>query len=748
MNRGARFRPPSDPVLTVSVAVLVCALYAGTLALGLVNFAQWDNLETFLPAIWNGHSRLLRGSFPLWNPQQNLGEPLHAFGNGGVLYPVYTVLVALTRAVGASPVLVLQASAVLHGGAAAGLLCLLARDCGARRPLAVAAGLAMAAAGYNVVAGTLWVHLWPNLVWQIVAMIAVLRVVRHGPSAGRLLVAATAQAMPFLTGHIQTAAIAVLSVWIWVLMLLLSGPAARRHAIALGVTAIAGPLIAAPANLPTLATLAASARVAEGTLGKLFLRPQAVLGMLVPTASISPGFMGQRAALAVFVGAWVPIALGAGFLLLLTRLRRRDPWYAGDEPAPLPRLDIQVAALGGAVSLLVLSLGDAGGLYFLLRQLPPWNDTRWAYRFLAPAMPFLVLSGALILEQLIRSRAFMEIRVASALGAAAAVATLFIAPPSSDPAWIAATVAIGQIGVLGLRPHAPGEGLATTGILLIPLMLSLARPPTHPKDYAAEAAPGFTPTQLEVLRQHRVLPLSESTPQPQRVRVLGTYYSAMLDGYTSATGHRFGLSPRRVYEATPSNYDGVPFPEAARRALASDWPFVAGVGFLIVRRDDAPTHRMVRDTRPDASVAFESEHAVVYAIELPGPPVLLVGRELANDSLPRRGALPRIPRGNGRIRGLVGELPEVTFSVQAERPSVAVVSTLLSEELSIRLDDRRVRAVPVFGGFLGVEVPAGTHAVEIRIRRWPLRLGFVIAAGAMIAVLVTARLTSGPLTSS
>ena len=83
---------PATAYAAVGVGVATAVLYALTLVSGRVNFFQWDNLETFLPAIWNGHSRLLDGSFPLWNPYQNLGEPLHAYGNGGILYPVYTLL--------------------------------------------------------------------------------------------------------------------------------------------------------------------------------------------------------------------------------------------------------------------------------------------------------------------------------------------------------------------------------------------------------------------------------------------------------------------------------------------------------------------------------------------------------------------------------------------------------------------------------------------------------------------------------
>src|SRR5687768_6792674 len=66
-------------------------------AVGYVNFARWDNMETFLPAIWYAHGELLHGRLPLWNPLQNLGEPLHALGISGMLYLPYTLAVAITR---------------------------------------------------------------------------------------------------------------------------------------------------------------------------------------------------------------------------------------------------------------------------------------------------------------------------------------------------------------------------------------------------------------------------------------------------------------------------------------------------------------------------------------------------------------------------------------------------------------------------------------------------------------------------
>src|SRR5688572_24704196 len=103
MNEATTTRPPAHSPnrptqAPASLAALATLLLLGAAALvGHLNFARWDNTETFLPAIWFAHSQILRGDFPFWNPLQNLGEPLHALGIGGALYPPYTVAVAIVK---------------------------------------------------------------------------------------------------------------------------------------------------------------------------------------------------------------------------------------------------------------------------------------------------------------------------------------------------------------------------------------------------------------------------------------------------------------------------------------------------------------------------------------------------------------------------------------------------------------------------------------------------------------------------
>src|SRR5688500_300156 len=97
-NRPRAQSPNRPTQSTAYLAALTVLLLLGAAALvGHLNFARWDNTETFLPAIWYAHSQILQRDFPFWNPLQNLGEPLHALGIGGALYPPFTMAVAIVK---------------------------------------------------------------------------------------------------------------------------------------------------------------------------------------------------------------------------------------------------------------------------------------------------------------------------------------------------------------------------------------------------------------------------------------------------------------------------------------------------------------------------------------------------------------------------------------------------------------------------------------------------------------------------
>jgi hypothetical protein len=213
------------------VALLILALFA--LLHGL-NFTHWDNTETFLPAIWYAHSQLLRGHFPFWNPLQNLGEPLHALGIGGALYPPYTIAVAITKLFGWPKAYALDLATIAHiVFGAIGLVRLLI-EFRVRGRIAFIAGLSALFSGYALLVGGLWVHTIPNIAWSIWAMWGLRRVIAGEGTRSGALVAAIALGIVFMTGHVQMAVNVWLSVWVWALLLAIALRVPAKRFLTLG----------------------------------------------------------------------------------------------------------------------------------------------------------------------------------------------------------------------------------------------------------------------------------------------------------------------------------------------------------------------------------------------------------------------------------------------------------------------------------------------------------------------------------
>src|SRR5262245_48369620 len=144
MNPAARPR-----VLALASCVTPMLLIVAGLAAGAADFARWDNLELFLPNLLFAHRRILRGELPLWNPFQNLGEPIHAMGIAGVLYPPYTLATGLVDLMHGNPRAVMSVIVILHVGFAALGLHLLCRSFGVRPLFATIAAVSGAMCGYG-----------------------------------------------------------------------------------------------------------------------------------------------------------------------------------------------------------------------------------------------------------------------------------------------------------------------------------------------------------------------------------------------------------------------------------------------------------------------------------------------------------------------------------------------------------------------------------------------------------------------
>ena len=119
------------------------------------SYDRLDNLEYFTPPILLAHLRWLHGQLPLWTSHQYLGEPLLAYGQPGVFYPIYTAAVAIVESLG-RPGWLMAVVAAFHF--ALGLLgwLILFESLGIRRWLAGATALSVEGGGFAALTIPLW----------------------------------------------------------------------------------------------------------------------------------------------------------------------------------------------------------------------------------------------------------------------------------------------------------------------------------------------------------------------------------------------------------------------------------------------------------------------------------------------------------------------------------------------------------------------------------------------------------------
>jgi hypothetical protein len=206
---GARSRlRPGAPGPLLSVLAVLCLAYL-PIFLGQILFYR-D------PAHWNFPARLfvrdsvLRGDWPLWNPQQGLGFSVLANPLYGLFYPPNWLFLVTPRDWVAS-MLTWQCLAHLLWGSAG--LVVLARQLGVKDTGSAVAGLAWGLSGYTTASWTTGLLLFSGawLPWCGVGFVCLARAVRAGPEGwiSGVLRATLPVAMAILLGEVFAAIIGV-----------------------------------------------------------------------------------------------------------------------------------------------------------------------------------------------------------------------------------------------------------------------------------------------------------------------------------------------------------------------------------------------------------------------------------------------------------------------------------------------------------------------------------------------------------
>jgi hypothetical protein len=251
----------------------------------------------------------------------------------------------------------------------------------------------------------------------------------------------------------------------------------------------------------------------------------------------------------------------------------------------------------------------------------------------------------------------------------------------------------------------------------------------------------------------RVLPLSEGTEQDSSTRAHGRFYAPTLDGYASATGHRFALTSARFQKYFPALLSGVPQRSSLPFTPALNAGFLRNlnVRHLIVDRSDAFSANAVRTAFPAATVT-QTPRAQVFHLPVPDESVWFATEQVpATDasivaSLITEGGRPAAidnvdPKvlPSGEVASLTWDSDRIRARVRAPAGGLLVLSNSYSREWIASVDGQPVELLPVNGFLSGVSLPAGAQDVLLRVRRWPLYLSLGIAAIGVLLSLFTVR---------
>jgi hypothetical protein len=706
-----------------------------------VDFAQWDNLEVVLPMILLAHRRILHGELPLWNPYQNLGEPLHAMGIGGVLYPPYTACTWFVDAFHLDPRALASVIVALHAGfAGLGLFCL-CRSFGVRASFALVAAVSGALSGFALMVSSVWLFVMPTLAWSAWALWAAKELVDGRRPARAAIVGAVSLAMPFAVGHAQLA----VDLWLVTAAFALGLALLRRNLVArarwLLATGAAAALMAAPCVLPTLALLPdterAIARSAE-QFGKRGVDPRALIGLVLPVYGGGDGFLETASTAGLHAGSWLlPALLATGGAMVLRR--RRDRRKPSDDDARRREWTLNVVLAG---IVILLSLGNHTPVYGWTHAIPIWSSFRWPFKLFLAAVPLLLAAGAMALETLARDPIAGARRWFLAALPMVALVSWWALPGLRTPAFVVTGV-LALLAMLALVALDTGRGRAafvTVAILEAGSMVLLALDPRRNMVYAGEKIGSFDARRLGISTDYRLLPLSPA-PGTQVMQELSLFDAATLNRYYSLTGARGALQSSEVL---PTSAEGLLPAQLVPVFLQSGLMRSYNGRYVLVARGDTATLRMLGRSNGYRPVS-ETPGALVFA-NADALPRLYFATEvqplegmrdfvagLIENQAPSTRAYVeggwRTSRAlpPARVERSEWGYERVAADVAAPQGGFLVISMRHSPDWKATVDGRPATLWITNAAISGVEVPAGAKHVVVTYRPASLRWGFVLA---------------------
>jgi hypothetical protein len=719
----ARAAPAAVPALVLLAAVLLMCWRVWTPIEGERRVFGWDVPWQYWGDLQLQVASLADGEWPLWNPYDRLGYPLHADPQAGTLYPVQWLLV-LVGLVSGPGLWLMTVKTILHFWIAAlGTYALLAHR---RLPAAACyLGALVVITGYPMLQNTMsalnWSFAWAP--WMVLAV----EVWAARPTPGRGSLVGGAVGMGFLAGAPATFWYGVMVALPWTVLAVVEKARAahadgqlRDYARALAISA--GVALAVLFALVAAQLVATAPLIGDSVRDR---RDLAFFGVTVFDAVDVVGFFLPRAVgQNSYLGWGVILCAGAALAL-----------------RPSSRVLLCAALFGVAV---LCSLGDRGpALPALASLLEPFEMFRRAHRYLYVAsvpLAFLAAEGLTVLATIEgeeRERARRGVLAATALlvlVCAIGFAVRHTAPWKPDAArdawgWGLGAALIGGASIwLVIARRGPGLRVVLAGAAVIAgldlwvcrfqkIETNLAEIPVTPNDRRVRALPGV-PLETRIYDRGWV----RFRPGVRMgVRDLGGYeddplalarYTRLLDAVRREPRHLAHAGAGYLFEGKDLENGATVLPKAAadKEALttmpelgsgawrvAAPAPAVAWYDAAVIARDAADAHRQLL-------AAPAGSRAVLEARTLDAA---------------ERARAERIDGAVATARGALVALGRNRLRATIEAPADGVVVILegyYARGWTATVDGAPAPIVPANGAFRGVLVGPGAHVIEMEYR--------------------------------
>lgn len=724
---------------------------------------SFDTQILFAPQRWIVEEALLAFRLPLWNPYMGAGMPLLADAIHGVLHPVSVAAAWLRTG---------RSMDVMIGGyvACAGLgAALLARDFGASRVAAAAAGFTYAGSGYVL-------SMSGNLVFlagagSLPLCVAGLRRVAVTPAPGNVALGIGGTAILALSGDAQAVLVA------GGLSLALAVEAGRvRGALRAAAAGGVGLLVAGVQLVPSAVNISRSAR-APGTWvrapGVWALEPWRFPELVLPgwflgedplvdrvfealagPGSWPAGGLPHPFATSVFVGL-VPVVLA----IVGAREGRRGRILAG-----------------AALVLLWAALGETLGAEAILGRVPLWESFRYSEKLVGPFTLAVAMLAALGVDAVIQGklRPALPIVVASALAVAALGGALVAS--SRVPAEVAP---VARARMVGAAWHLLGAGLALAALVVARERLprralgvglaalvwcgsaaasaaairagdpdSRLRWPVPALDAAAPGARIVTPYTHDPLSTQAGL---DWLDQSGRLHASLGYAAYNVRGRLDSLTPYNAMLPRRL--AAVEEAYGVRWARAARRFAVThvvlDRPLNAQNAPLYAAATAGGT-RIGSGSSPAEVWAVPHREWASFPVEVRAVPDVrsAIGALASGSEAAVVESRRAFPAGPGRVIEVTRGLERLRVEAETAAESTLVVADAWWPGWEATMDGVPTTIYPADALVRAVRWPAGRHVLEMRYRPPEVRTGLAASvAGVVLALAWIAfgrRLVRGP----